>query len=184
MKMSPLRIFTLNRHSGFVHTQALNWMDAPWLPKSLSGTSSPAPHLRHRGNSYSTLLAPFPLLWRTPRPFFDPKPTEPILARIMPTCEVVKGRVKKSPLRHCQGRVIRRARQIIPPRYYQACHIPAPPILPFWPGAPRFQRLTPPYGCNWFSAKWAMVVFSQPCACLVYAPPRQTHTERTSLCHL
>jgi hypothetical protein len=71
--MSPLRIFTLNRHSGFVHTQALNWMDAPWLPKSDSGTRSPAPHLRHRGKLNSTLLAPFPKRFRpAPRPTLHP----------------------------------------------------------------------------------------------------------------
>jgi hypothetical protein len=55
---SPLRIFTLYRQFGFVHTHALNWIDAPWLPKSESGTRSPAPHLRHRGNVNSTPNAP------------------------------------------------------------------------------------------------------------------------------
>jgi hypothetical protein len=47
MMMSPLRIFTLYKQAGFVHTQALYSMDAPWLPKSESGTRSPWPHFRH-----------------------------------------------------------------------------------------------------------------------------------------
>src|SRR5262249_54831813 len=33
-------------------------MDAPWLPKSESGTRSPGPHFRHRGNVCSTHIAP------------------------------------------------------------------------------------------------------------------------------
>ena len=58
MMISPLRILTLYRQFGFVHTHALKWMEAPWLPKSESGTRSPAPHFRHRGNANSTLVAP------------------------------------------------------------------------------------------------------------------------------
>src|SRR5258707_1201815 len=56
--ISPLRILTLYRQLGLVHTHALNWIDAPWLPKSDSGTRSPAPHFRHRGNVNSTPVAP------------------------------------------------------------------------------------------------------------------------------
>jgi hypothetical protein len=49
MMMSPLRILMLYRHPGFVQTHALYSIEAPWLPKSESGTRSPSPHLRHRG---------------------------------------------------------------------------------------------------------------------------------------
>jgi hypothetical protein len=58
MMMSPLRIFTLYKQFGFVQTHALNWIEAPWLPKSESGTRSPAPHFRQRGNANSTPIAP------------------------------------------------------------------------------------------------------------------------------
>ena len=58
MMMSPLRIFTLYKQFGFVQTHALNWIEAPWLPKSESGTKSPAPHFRQRGNANSTPIAP------------------------------------------------------------------------------------------------------------------------------
>ena len=52
----------LYRHEGFVQTQALYSMEAPWLPKSESGTKSPSLHLRHRGNAFSTKSPPsFPL---------------------------------------------------------------------------------------------------------------------------
>src|SRR5690242_5203352 len=56
--MSPLRILMLYRHDGFVHTQALYSMEAPWLPKSESGTRSPSLHLRHRGKVNSTRSPP------------------------------------------------------------------------------------------------------------------------------
>jgi hypothetical protein len=58
MIMSPLRILILYKHDGFVQTQALYSMDAPWLPKSESGTRSPSLHLRHRGNAFSTKSPP------------------------------------------------------------------------------------------------------------------------------
>src|SRR5215469_3315940 len=58
MMISPLRIFMLYKQDGFVHTQALYSMEAPWLPKSESGTRSPSPHLRHRGNANSTKSSP------------------------------------------------------------------------------------------------------------------------------
>lgn len=52
----------LYRHAGFVQTQALYSMEAPWLPKSESGTRSPSLHLRHRGNAFSTKSPPsFPM---------------------------------------------------------------------------------------------------------------------------
>src|SRR5579859_5203585 len=58
MIMSPLRILMLYRHDGLVQTHALYSMEAPWLPKSESGTRSPSPHLRHRGNAFSTKSPP------------------------------------------------------------------------------------------------------------------------------
>src|ERR1700730_16229058 len=58
MMISPLRIFMLYRHEGLVQTQALYSMEAPWLPKSESGTRSPSLHLRHRGNAFSTKSPP------------------------------------------------------------------------------------------------------------------------------
>src|SRR5216683_3577211 len=58
MMISPLRIFMLYKQDGFVQTQALYSMEAPWLPKSESGTRSPSPHLRHRGNAFSTKSPP------------------------------------------------------------------------------------------------------------------------------
>lgn len=58
MIMSPLRIFMLYRHEGFVQTHALYSIDAPWLPKSDSGTRSPSLHLRHRGKAFSTKPPP------------------------------------------------------------------------------------------------------------------------------
>src|SRR5215469_17428605 len=59
MMVVPLRIFMLYKQDGFVHTQALYSMEAPWLPKSESGTRSPSPHLRHRGKINSTPFASF-----------------------------------------------------------------------------------------------------------------------------
>src|SRR5579885_1558261 len=58
--MSPLRILMLYRQPGFVQTHALYSIEAPWLPKSESGTRSPSPHLRHRGkvNSKAVRLLP------------------------------------------------------------------------------------------------------------------------------
>jgi len=56
--MSPLRILMLYRHEGLVQTQALYSIEAPWLPKSESGTRSPSPHLRHRGKAFSTKSPP------------------------------------------------------------------------------------------------------------------------------
>ena len=56
--ISPLRIFILYRQEGFVQTQALYSMEAPWLPKSESGTRSPSLHLRHRGKAFSTKSPP------------------------------------------------------------------------------------------------------------------------------
>ncbi len=58
MIISPLRILMLYRQDGFVQTQALYSMEAPWLPKSESGTRSPSLHLRHRGNAFSTKSSP------------------------------------------------------------------------------------------------------------------------------
>src|SRR6266852_2004845 len=58
MMISPLRILMLYRHDGFVQTQALYSIEAPWLPKSDSGTRSPSLHLRHRGNAFSTKSPP------------------------------------------------------------------------------------------------------------------------------
>ena len=58
MMMSPLRILMLYRHEGLVQTHALYSIEAPWLPKSESGTRSPSPHLRHRGNAFSTKSPP------------------------------------------------------------------------------------------------------------------------------
>src|SRR6266496_2004077 len=52
--MSPLRILMLYRQEGLVHTHALYSMEAPWLPKSESGTRSPSLHLRHRGKGWKT----------------------------------------------------------------------------------------------------------------------------------
>ncbi len=48
----------LYRHEGLVQTQALYSIEAPWLPKSESGTRSPSPHLRHRGKAFSTKSPP------------------------------------------------------------------------------------------------------------------------------
>ena len=48
----------LYRQEGLVQTQALYSMEAPWLPKSESGTRSPSPHLRHRGKAFSTKSPP------------------------------------------------------------------------------------------------------------------------------
>ena len=105
MNMSPLRIFTLNRHSGFVHTQALNWMDAPWLPKSDSGTRSPAPHLRHRGKVYSTSLAPFPTVLRpAPRPTLHPIRRECVIAARQAPEQVKGARVEIHRCVRCLGR--------------------------------------------------------------------------------
>src|SRR5437879_2703023 len=56
--MSPLRILMLYRQEGLVQTHALYSMEAPWLPKSESGTRSPSLHLRHRGNAFSTKSPP------------------------------------------------------------------------------------------------------------------------------
>ena len=56
--ISPLRILMLYRHDGLVQTQALYSMEAPWLPKSESGTRSPSLHLRHRGKAFSTKSPP------------------------------------------------------------------------------------------------------------------------------
>ena len=56
--ISPLRILILYRQEGLVQTQALYSMEAPWLPKSESGTRSPSLHLRHRGNAFSTKSPP------------------------------------------------------------------------------------------------------------------------------
>jgi len=56
--ISPLRILMLYKHDGLVQTQALYSMEAPWLPKSESGTRSPSLHLRHRGNAFSTKSPP------------------------------------------------------------------------------------------------------------------------------
>ncbi len=58
MIMSPLRILMLYRQEGLVQTQALYSIEAPWLPKSESGTRSPSLHLRHRGNAFSTKSPP------------------------------------------------------------------------------------------------------------------------------
>ena len=58
MMISPLRILMLYRHVGFVQTHALYSIEAPWLPKSESGTRSPSLHLRHRGNAFSTKSPP------------------------------------------------------------------------------------------------------------------------------
>src|SRR5260370_16392454 len=58
MMISPLRILMLYKQDGFVQTHALYSMEAPWLPKSESGTRSPSPHLRHRGNAFSTKSPP------------------------------------------------------------------------------------------------------------------------------
>src|SRR4051812_22688776 len=62
MMISPLRILMLYRHDGLVQTQALYSMEAPWLPKSESGTRSPSLHLRQRGNAFSTKSPPSFLL--------------------------------------------------------------------------------------------------------------------------
>jgi len=56
--ISPLRILMLYRQEGLVQTQALYSMEAPWLPKSESGTRSPSLHLRHRGKAFSTKSPP------------------------------------------------------------------------------------------------------------------------------
>src|SRR6059058_4713336 len=58
MMISPLRILILYRQIGFVQTHALYSIEAPWLPKSESGTRSPSLHLRHRGNAFSTKSPP------------------------------------------------------------------------------------------------------------------------------
>src|SRR5579864_1236203 len=58
MMISPLRILMLYRHDGLVQTHALYSIEAPWLPKSESGTRSPSLHLRHRGNAFSTKSPP------------------------------------------------------------------------------------------------------------------------------
>ena len=58
MMISPLRILMLYRHDGFVQTQALYSIEAPWLPKSDNGTRSPSLHLRHRGKAFSTKSPP------------------------------------------------------------------------------------------------------------------------------
>ena len=78
MMISPLRILMLYKHDGFVQTQALYSMEAPWLPKSESGTRSPAPHLRQRGNIISTPIAPF---LKAPGFRSAPQPTHARLAR-------------------------------------------------------------------------------------------------------
>src|SRR5438445_7109248 len=56
--MSPLRILILYKQEGFVQTHALYSMEAPWLPKSESGTRSPSLHLRQRGKAFSTKSPP------------------------------------------------------------------------------------------------------------------------------
>src|ERR1700716_166306 len=56
--ISPLRILMLYRQEGLVQTHALYSMEAPWLPKSESGTRSPSLHLRHRGKAFSTKSPP------------------------------------------------------------------------------------------------------------------------------
>ena len=56
--ISPLRILMLYKQEGLVQTQALYSMEAPWLPKSDSGTRSPSLHLRHRGKAFSTKSPP------------------------------------------------------------------------------------------------------------------------------
>ena len=56
--ISPLRILMLYKQEGLVQTHALYSMEAPWLPKSDSGTRSPSPHLRHRGKAFSTKSPP------------------------------------------------------------------------------------------------------------------------------
>lgn len=56
--ISPLRILILYKHDGLVQTHALYSMEAPWLPKSESGTRSPSLHLRHLGNAFSTKSPP------------------------------------------------------------------------------------------------------------------------------
>jgi len=58
MMISPLRILMLYKQEGLVQTQALYSMEAPWLPKSDSGTRSPSLHLRHRGKAFSTKSPP------------------------------------------------------------------------------------------------------------------------------
>src|SRR5436190_23458727 len=58
MIISPLRILILYKQEGLVQTQALYSIEAPWLPKSESGTRSPSLHLRHRGNAFSTKSPP------------------------------------------------------------------------------------------------------------------------------
>src|SRR5437588_10818179 len=58
MMISPLRILMLYRQEGLVRTQAMYAMEAPWLPKSESGTRSPSLHLRQRGNAFSTESPP------------------------------------------------------------------------------------------------------------------------------
>lgn len=58
MMISPLRILILYRQEGLVQTHALYSIEAPWLPKSESGTRSPSLHLRHRGNAFSTKSPP------------------------------------------------------------------------------------------------------------------------------
>ena len=62
---SPLRILTLNPHSGLVHTHALYVTDAPCPPKSDNGTNSPSPHSRHRGK----LEIPGNPPWLIPNPY-------------------------------------------------------------------------------------------------------------------
>src|SRR5690242_4564603 len=94
MMMSPLRILTLYRQLGFVHTHALNWIDAPWLPKSDSGTRSPAPHFRHRGNSNSTPISPSfssapPLQVSSARPRRH-SARVPLLAELPPQCPLLR----------------------------------------------------------------------------------------------
>src|SRR5947209_10822363 len=65
MMMSPLRILILYKQEGFVQTHALYSMEAPWLPKSESGTRSPSLHLRQRGKAFSTKSPPsFLIHWR------------------------------------------------------------------------------------------------------------------------
>src|SRR5438045_3103616 len=58
MMISPLRILMLYKQEGLVQTQALYSMEAPWLPKSDSGTRSPSLHLRQRGKAFSTKSPP------------------------------------------------------------------------------------------------------------------------------
>src|SRR5947199_7006275 len=58
MMISPLRILILYKQEGLVQTQALYSIEAPWLPKSDSGTRSPSLHLRHRGKAFSTRSPP------------------------------------------------------------------------------------------------------------------------------